>query len=368
MNHYLKNVAAKNLDQIKVIEPRLASRFEPEAHRIFPAENDSWSRVDRDTWHSNGRYRLDQGRASDQDIRSSASATAKRSNSAFEDRYLDSPFREDKVEIENYITARAQGHHRRNMPISATKKISPDGILTSIPDIERACPTRSEPEAKRDRSPISISSERSRNPKAEIDRFVADKSESKDRPSLDVSIPFAPAERTRMPEESIYGLKPIKVTLRSKRSEENFPLASAEERRGSTEKKRNLKAFDLIKSENNRNDGEIVHPNFIGENKRSNFNEYGIRPKSGELIIDPLSKPVPPGMIAARSHVESYFRPNRSEESLEDDKSQTDPPVLVTIGRIEILAKPEVAAPQRKRTASPAMSLEDYLKIERGRL
>lgn len=48
MNQYLNNIAAKNLHQMEVIQPRLASRFEPTPNYILPAQRSLQSSVSGD--------------------------------------------------------------------------------------------------------------------------------------------------------------------------------------------------------------------------------------------------------------------------------------------------------------------------------
>jgi len=166
--------------------------------------------------------------------------------------------------------------------------------------------------------------------------------------------------------EPIYGHKPIDHKSEDKRSEKNAIRASGQENRGSMEKKEGLKALDRPEPGP---EEEIVPSTVVEEDNNGILREYGIRHKSGEPIMkDPLKTLVSSGMIGARPHIKSYFGPQENEASHDVAKPKTDPPVIVTIGRIEIRANSEVAAPQRRRTVPPAMSLEDYLKNKRGRL
>lgn len=419
MNHFLKNVAARNLHQTNVIQPRLTSRFEAETHYIPPSAD--WSSSNLGNRRSNGRDDdVDQGRHSN--------------NSVFEDGDPDFPSRRAPAETQGALTVSQQSKEHRNQPMSEATNIS---LLrgqnqTTMPDqMEILHESASMPE---EIASDRLSSARSSDEASDINFKKDNKVMNRNQPEYqltpeqskifspideiqNISEPIygrkpigdkLPGQRSKrnipltsgeaMPGKPIYGSKPIGDELPGQRSEKKVPLASGEEelgepiyghkpidhesegkrseknaifasrqeKQGLVEKKEGLKTLDRPEFGP---EEEIVPSAIVEEDNNGILREYGIGHKSGETImIDPLKTLVSSGMMGAWPHVKSYFGPQENEASHDMAKPKTDPPVIVTIGRIEIRATSGVAAPQRKRTVPPAMSLEDYLKNKRGRL
>ena len=421
MNHYLKNVVARNLHQTNVIQPRLTSRFEAETHYIPPSSD--WRSSNLGNMRSNARDGVDQGRHSN--------------NSVFVEGDPDFPSRRAPAETQGALTASQQSKKNRDQPTSEAANISllRGQTQTTMPDqIETLHESASVPEeTASDRLSSAWSSGGASDRKFKKDSKVMDRDQPEYQLSPEQSMIFCPIDEIQNiselsepiyerkpirdklpgqryekniplasgeaePDNRIYGSKPIgdeldggrsekKVPLASgeeelgepiyghkpidhksedKRSEKNAIRASGQENRGSMEKKEGLKALDRPEPGP---EEEIVPSTVVEEDNNGILREYGIGHKSGEPIMkDPLKTLVSSGMIGARPHVKSYFGPQENEASHDVAKPKTDPPVIVTIGRIEIRANSEVAAPQRRRTVPPAMSLEDYLKNKRGRL
>ncbi|HPE49935.1 MAG TPA: hypothetical protein PLS83_00405 [Methanothrix soehngenii] len=421
MNHYLKNVVARNLHQTNVIQPRLTSRFEAETHYIPPSSD--WRSSNLGNMRSNARDGVDQGRHSN--------------NSVFVEGDPDFPSRRAPAETQGALTASQQSKKNRDQPTSEAANISllRGQTQTTMPDqIETLHESASVPEeTASDRLSSAWSSGGASDRKFKKDSKVMDRDQPEYQLSPEQSMIFCPIDEIQNiselsepiyerkpirdklpgqryekniplasgeaePDNRIYGSKPIgdeldggrsekKVPLASgeeelgepiyghkpidhksedKRSEKNAIRASGQENRGSMEKKEGLKALDRPEPGP---EEEIVPSTVVEEDNNGILREYGIRHKSGEPIMkDPLKTLVSSGMIGARPHIKSYFGPQENEASHDVAKPKTDPPVIVTIGRIEIRANSEVAAPQRRRTVPPAMSLEDYLKNKRGRL
>ncbi len=453
MNHYLKNVVARNLHQTNVIQPRLTSRFEAETHYIPPSSD--WRSSNLGNMRSNARDGVDQGRHSN--------------NSVFVEGDPDFPSRRAPAETQGALTASQQSKKNRDQPTSEAANISllRGQTQTTMPDqIETLHESASVPEeTASDRLSSAWSSGGASDRKFKKDSKVMDRDQPEYQLSPEQSMIFCPIDEIQNiselsepiyerkpirdklpgqryekniplasgeaePDNRIYGSKPIGDELDGGRSEKNIPLASGEaepdnriygskpigdeldggrsekkvplasgeeelgepiyghkpidhksedkrseknairasgqENRGSMEKKEGLKALDRPQPGP---EEEIVPSTVVEEDNNGILREYGIRHKSGEPIMkDPLKTLVSSGMIGARPHIKSYFGPQENEASHDVAKPKTDPPVIVTIGRIEIRANSEVAAPQRRRTVPPAMSLEDYLKNKRGRL
>ena len=82
-----------------------------------------------------------------------------------------------------------------------------------------------------------------------------------------------------------------------------------------------------------------------------------------EPAISQAVRPLPPVTVVARRR--EMLRPERGAKSTAGPGPQASaepaPTIQVTIGRIEVRATSPAALPQKQKTASPAMSLEEYL-------
>ncbi len=95
-------------------------------------------------------------------------------------------------------------------------------------------------------------------------------------------------------------------------------------------------------------------------------------------VAAPLNKVVPDrikiAQLAAKSLtsatearlVPATAMPERKPQPLEVEAVPRAPTIHVTIGRIEVRAAPPIASPRRTPPASPAMSLDEYLRQRRG--
>lgn len=98
------------------------------------------------------------------------------------------------------------------------------------------------------------------------------------------------------------------------------------------------------------------------------------RPGRTEAATRPLMTPPPPLVRSPRTRPSSALaappslRPaEQSSQRARADRMNEEPPVQVTIGRIEVTAQPTPAAPKRKAgSRPPSMSLEDYLARRHG--
>jgi hypothetical protein len=384
MNHFLNNIAAKNLHMMDVIKPRLASRFEPGSHHTLPAYKNFQSYVSGDDRPSNAadqnapdRYAADQD-AFDRYAKVSARNIARSSPApAAED--SDSSGHETIDQAESIKATRLRSQPYRNLsPITEPNKpFSSSGqIHANIPatlKTVRHMPSASSEVTKSDRSLISESSgmvsSHQTSPEPRMVQKVVEKARS-EHPFLE-PMPFTSVEEKQISGEPGVEQKPIKKrTLETKRPEGIVLLAPGEEEQVSTEQKADRKALDRPAPKNMRLQEEIVPTISVEENGKIGAMKNGIRHKTGEPnnSIKPLTSSASPGMVVAQPYVKSHLRPKRDELSDKATKPELAAPVQVTIGRIEIRATPATAAPQRKRTEPPVMSLEDYLKIKRGSL
>jgi hypothetical protein len=327
MNHYLQNIAAKNLHQIEVIQPRLASRFEPEPHHILPAYRNFQTSVRGDDGPSNvsDLYNRDHYASNHYASDNQQEVTTRnmpRSSPALEAEDLDSSGHETLIEI---VSAKAPGlnspQYRHQQPISKT--IEPFSSSQSQADMPANRETvrstssllggntpdlPSIPASSRMVSPHQTA------PDIKIAQKAIRKSRPEHQPLSEEPMPFAPVEERQTAGEPNHERKAIKRrTWESRRPQKIVPLAVVREEQMSMEHKPNLKALD-------------------------------------------------------RPAVMSYFGTKQNEILGKLLKPETTASVQVTIGRIEIKATPEAATSQRKRAEPPVMSLEDYLKIKRGSL
>ncbi len=377
MNHYLKNIAAKNLNQMEVIQPRLASRFEPAPQRILPAQRSLKSSVSKDgePTISSDEYALD----------NHARVTARnlvRSRSALADQDPDSPGPETLLVTESGAV-RLQSSQNRNIPPISEKKMpfspSGQGEGDMQANFETARQTSPPPEEMvSSKSSISGSLGMASSPRTAPARKMVKKAIEKMgleyRPSPQKPSPFDPIEEEKTSREWESGneLKLTERTSRGPRREKIVPLPIPEGKQVSLEQKPDpiLKVVDRPASKIRQRKEKIVPIASIEADENKSGAEHSIKQKTGEPIVGtkPMTLSASPGMVTAQPYVKSYFRQEVNKILDKMAKPETTAPVQVTIGRIEIRATPASATPQRKRVDHPVMSLEDYLKIKRGSL
>lgn len=362
MNHYLKNIAAKNLHLMDVIMPRLASRFEPASRHSLPAEWGLQSFVGKDIEPMNAedRYSHDHNDRDPSDHFSPdhyarvAVRNIVRSSPALAVRSPDSSGHESIFETESARAAGLQSQQYRSMPpISETK--------TSFRAEEIAF----------DRSSVSrLASPAETSPAPGTVQKTTKEIELKHRPPLEGSAPTREEQIFREPGHKMKSAR--RRTSERPRPDGNVSLLSQEEKPVSPEQESNLslKSVDRLASGIEPREEEIIPAALIEVNEKKSGAKHDIRHKIIEPIasIKPLMPSISPVMVAAVSNSKSYFGPKRNEISEKVAKPETSASVQVTIGRIEIRAMPATATPQRKRTEPPVMSLEDYLKNKRGSL
>ena len=82
-----------------------------------------------------------------------------------------------------------------------------------------------------------------------------------------------------------------------------------------------------------------------------------------EPVSDHLVRPSRPAMAILQPQVTLYYEPPASAPPEAPARPEPAPTIQVTIGRIEVRATPPPAPPpQRQRSASPVMSLDEYLR------
>ena len=342
MNHYIKSIAAKNLHLMEVIQPRLASRFEPTSQRFLPDERSLHNSMSRDVEPTNSADQFAQDHdasnhyAPDSYTKVAARNIVVRSSPALAAGNPDSPGPEALVEKEPFSSSgQAEGDMQANFETSRQPSLPSEGEgMTS------------------DRSSIlgfsGLASSRKTAPAREMVQKVIEKIGLEYQISPEEPSPFAPIE------------------------EKIIPLSIPEGKHVSPKQKTDLilKAVDRSAYKIGQRKEEVMPHVSIDKNEQKSGTEHGIRQKSRELIAGtkPSKPSVSPGMVAAQPHVKSYFRSEGNEILDKVAKPETSAPVQVTIGRIEIRATPATATPQRKRADHPVMSLEDYLNIKRGSL
>ena len=385
MNHYLKNIAAKNLNLMEVIQPRLASRFEPAPQHILPSQKSLQSSKSR-----NGEYIAEDEYAQDNDasnhysLDNHAKVNAKnsvRSRPALVAGDPNSQGPETLEETESTGAARPQSSQKRSMPPISEKRMpfSPSGQVDRDMQANFETARQSSPppeEMTSDRSSVSgssgLPSSRKTAPAREIVQKAIEKIGMEYQISPEEPSPFAPIEEEQTSRELGNERRPTRRTPRGQRREQIFPLSIPEGKQVSLEQKPDLilKAINRSSYRIRQRIEEVLPHASIEKNEQKSGTEHGIRQKTGDPIADikPLMLSVSPGMVAAQPYVKSYFRSKGNEILDKVEKPETSAPVQVTIGRIEIRATPATTTPQRKRADHSVMSLEDYLKIRRGSL
>ncbi len=371
MNHYIENIAAKNLHLMEVIQPRLASRFEPAPQHILPAQRGLQSFVSKDREPANAADRYSQDHddrdASDHYSPDRYARVAARnivgSSSALEVRDPDPSGHESIVETEKSFSSpvRGEGDTPASFEVARQTPSAPEEMTSGRSSIYRFSGLASPPET----APVPGTVQK-----------VLEKNGLENRPPMEGPAPFAPTEEEQISRELSYGGKSTeRITSDGRRSDKIVLFPSKEEKPVFPEQKPNLdlKSLDRLASRIVQREEEIMPIASIEVNEKKS-GESGakrdIRHKVVEPIagIKPLMPSISPVMAASQPNAKSYFGPKRNEISEKVAKPETSASVQVTIGRIEIRAAPATTTPQRKRTEPPVMSLKDYLKNKRGSL
>jgi hypothetical protein len=377
MNHYIKSIAAKNLHLMEVIQPRLASRFEPTPQRFLPAESSLRKSVSRDVEPINSADQFAQDHeasnhyAPDSYTRVAARNIALRSPAAGNP---DSPGPEALVDAESTVAARPQRKQDRTIqPIFAPKERfsslgQGDGDLQANFETSRQSSLPSAGMIS-DRSSIlgfsGLVSSPETAPALEAVQKVTGNIGLENRSSREEPSPSATSEEEQTSRKLSYERKSTSRTSEGTRPEEIVPISDPEQKQNLS-----LKAVDLPVIRIMQREEEIVPMASIEDIEKKRGIVGGVRHETVVPIarIKPLSQPVSPGMVAAQPYVKSYFKKERNKILDRAAKPEQAAPVQVTIGRIEIRATPTTAIPQRKHAEPSVMSLEDYLKIKRGSL
>lgn len=382
MSHYLKNIAAKNLNLTEVIRPRLASRFEPAPKHILPAER-SLQGPDGEPAIALHVYAQDNDASNYNSLDNHAKATAKnlvRSRSALADQDPDSSGPATLAETESNRARRPQSSQKRSMLPIYERKMPFSPSVQSEGDMQANFETARlnflpPEEITSGHSSISGSFGMASSPGTDNAREMVQKAKEKIGREYQTSpqepSPFAPIEEDQTTSRLGNEMKSTGRTSRGPRQEQIVSLSIPEGKQVSSEKTDLiLKVVDRSISEIRQRKEEVASHGSIEKNEQKIGTERSIRQKTAELIagLKPLMPLVSPGMVAAQPYVKSYFKQEGNEIPYKVANPENSAPVQVTIGRIEIRATPATATPQRKRADPPVMSLEDYLKIKRGSL
>ncbi len=377
MNHYIKSIAAKNLHLMEVIQPRLASRFEPTPQRFLPAESSLRNSVSRDVEPINSLDQFAQDceasnhYAPDSYTKVAARNIVSRSPAAGNP---DSPGPEALVDVESTGAARPQRKQDRTIqPISEPKeRFSSSGQREGDWQANFETSRQSSLPLKgtsSDRSSIlgfsGLVSSPETAPSLETVQKVTGNIGPEYRSSPEEPSPSAHFEEEQTSRKLSYERKSTRRTSEGPRPEKIVPISVPEQNQNLS-----LKVVSLPVSRIMQREEEIVPMASIEDIEKKRGATGGIRHETVVPIarIKPLTQPVSPGMVAAQPYVKSYFKQELNKILDMAAKPELAAPVQVTIGRIEIRATPTTAIPQRKHAEPSVMSLGDYLKIKRGSL
>lgn len=387
MNNYLKNIAAKNLHVMEVIQPRLAARFEPVLHHALPI---SWSLQnslqgdDGPSCAADGHpqdpgelnqypLNLQPGVVARQDVarkmvRSIPNIAAREQGLSGQD---------PSAEIGSSRKTGQEGRQRRQrnsmQTLSELKELSiqPELREYATPNALDSARIIPQPEETTSRRSSIFASSRMANPSEtspelrEV-RKAERKAGRERRPEPEEAAPFVPVEEEHPSKEPVR-LKKLTARRTSNgfQPEETVLPSIPEEKRVSMKQEPDPEPVDRRAPRIIRPEAENVPLGSIGENKKKGI-EDGIGRKNVEpnIGIKPSVPSASSGMIRVQPRVKSYYEPKRWKME-EVEKPEAMASVQVTIGRIEIRATTASAPRQRIRADPPVMSLEDYLKIKR---
>jgi hypothetical protein len=389
MNH-LRNLAAKNLHQVEVIQPRLASRFEtmhqnnwPNIKHIPSMERDDMGEVSRSSTGPVFYVRdASPARTISRHVYSSAerepfghvvSAEPATSgvvqNRGRNDRSLQPvaeakspiPFPERKVMdiSENAAAGKAEASQFAHSSIG-----TPMDVSSIIPASSRQSKSRQKgivPGITQDagdkaRSEIKLS--------AEVDF-------AKKGDDTGYGIIPKPGIKEEESEKSKSEQKPSKVEIAPLQSAEKVMHFSLnQEKRILAEPTLKQRDIEKPKSEQKLSWKETVPLRSNQDKEKMKDPKKDIQHKDRERSASfELERPIiSPRMTVARPTVKNYLESKKREIEEKMTRLETKPDVLVTIGRIEVRAMPLATISQRKQEKPPVTSLEDYLKNKPGGL
>jgi hypothetical protein len=320
MNSFLKNLAAKNLHKAEVIQPRLASRFEP-----MPQNN--WPNIR----HMHGLEREEMNekstakRAPTSQVRDAAKARI------MSDPVLPSSKQEPPGHAVStaFEVAAEPNRYQRSLQLAARRKSPFPSIEQRVPDGPDDIEAGQSAYALADATmPVRLATDESQK---EIER-----PKYKQEPSGEEFEPLTSAEQHGhfSPHEE----------------EKILPEPALIPRAIEKPKIEQMPSLETVHSKSNEY-----------EEKRL---EKGIEHKDN-VRIAPLEKGrtlISPRMIVAQTAVKKYSQLENGEIKEKTTNPGTKPEVMVTIGRIEVKAMPLATISQRKKEKPPVTSLEDYLK------
>lgn len=355
MNAYLKNLAAKNMQFAEVIQPRLASRFEPESRQIRLTPGRSRDQVKGRMWTS----RASASHIEDAGLRSGP-------HPAFPDPDQDSmgrftsnepvmprPSTGDSKKIQEPFPSGNNGLLRVGIDSDRITLLSVGTETAMQPDLSASFQM---PGSHRIVSSLSKSQEEMR------------RIESKDRMSREVTAPVlivddkaALKTSSQIAEGSILHHGP---------NGSNSPAPS-----GATEMMKGLTGQRQTPNDNTSpsinvraKPDEVVNSLSVeGKEKRSYLGRRGNHEISEKVANHrSLKRGETSGIVAVQPTVRSHKGAESNARGERMANAEIKPEVQVTIGRIEVRATLAAATPQRKRDYPPEMSLDEYLNIKRG--
>ncbi|MDD1759648.1 MAG: hypothetical protein LUQ44_03490 [Methanothrix sp.] len=362
MNNFLKNIVARNLNQMDVIQPRLAGRFEPVPLLSMPVRDrvylydgldkgDGWQT--RDIKGSNHYPR---------DLETEVPGKKKSglifSTSAMEQEGLQHQSKP------GFMDTRKSSHASGKEEGSLRQDIHADSIASTLP--EETIFNRSSVRAplRREKSQeILQPSEIMLEPVGEArDRLLSPKREI---------APFAAAIK-----EDSYN-EPVNLRERAGKGSDVLPpgekasrIQEEEQISLMPEPEKSLKKGGILLSRIISREIEFMplQPIEVDDTEKRMEVRIGWDSSEPAASIEPSVPPASPVLTRVRPRLKSYFEPKREEMPENTAIREVTQPVQVTIGRIEVKATNESAKPQRVRASPPVMSLDDYLKIKRGSL
>ncbi len=370
MNNFLKNIAARSLNQMDVIQPRLAGRFEAAPSLNLPRERardylqkdylpGDMGHSRGDGWQTRDVERLNhhpddpQVTASGENISRSILTVRTMEKEGQQHQFVSELMETRKPSIASGLEEDSMRHDIRAdsiIPIprkETTSSRSPiyASSLSSISQ-ETLKPPEKIQDPGREAKPEGQSTKKEAPPIASIKKGA-----SYNEP-VDVKVLASKGSDILPPEEKAPRTQ----------EEERIPLMP--------EPPKSLKKAGVLASRIIRREIEIIPLKSIEVDETEKGMEGRIDWDSSEPVasFEPSMPPASPVLTMARPRVKSYFESKMKEMPERAVMQEEAAPVLVTIGRIEVKATNESAKPQRVRASPPVMSLDDYLEIKRGSL
>lgn len=356
MNAYLKNLVAKNMRLAKVIQPRLASRFEPETRQVRLTLGSIHDQVEKEAWTSRAppsHIEDDAGLNTGPTPAFPVPDRELMGRSTPNEPVMQRISRGESQKIQKPSPSWSNELRRYDIDSDRTTPLLIGTETTKQPDLSGSFQVP--------RSHHIASSLR-------VDEKEMRRIESEDRMSREVVTPLLVGDDKAALKAGAQITEGSVLHHGPNGSNSSAPNGKAKVIEGLTGQHQIPNGSISSTPNGKAKTDEAV--TFLSANEKERGSSPGQSSKHeiSEKVASPqsLKKRAPPGIVVVRPSVKSHMGAESNARGERMAKAEIKPDVQVTIGRIEVRATPATATQQRKRDYPSEMSLDEYLKIKRG--